>query len=141
MGCCRPGRWSNPKSPYHVRLYIGGIGDPSRDPYQIASALPPRAQPAVVSLATVASGDPIPSTTCMAVRESRSPEPRLLRSCTKRRAIRFLGSVFDVTTRCCSSSSYTSTTSSTSPTSTWVRTLKPQRRLPRMLLPPLWLLT
>jgi hypothetical protein len=36
---------------------------------------------------------PIPATVCMDVRESRPPKPRPLRSCTGRRAIRFLGSV------------------------------------------------
>ncbi|KAK1616687.1 hypothetical protein QYE76_022204 [Lolium multiflorum] len=36
---------------------------------------------------------PIPATACTAVRESRPPKPRPLRSCTGRRAIRFLGSV------------------------------------------------
>jgi hypothetical protein len=36
---------------------------------------------------------PIPATACMAVRESRPPKPHPLRSCTGRRAIRFLGSV------------------------------------------------
>ncbi|KAK1650383.1 hypothetical protein QYE76_068188 [Lolium multiflorum] len=36
---------------------------------------------------------PIPATACTAVRESRPPKLRPLRSCTGRRAIRFLGSV------------------------------------------------
>ena len=36
---------------------------------------------------------PIPATACTAVRESRPPKPRPLRSYTGRRAIRFLGSV------------------------------------------------
>ncbi|KAK1678392.1 hypothetical protein QYE76_039240 [Lolium multiflorum] len=36
---------------------------------------------------------PIPATACTAVRESRPPKLRSLRSCTGRRAIRFLGSV------------------------------------------------
>jgi hypothetical protein len=36
---------------------------------------------------------PIPATACRAIRESRPPKPRPLRSCTERHAIRFLGSV------------------------------------------------
>jgi hypothetical protein len=36
---------------------------------------------------------PIPATACTAVRDSMPPKPYPLRSCTRRRAIRFLGSV------------------------------------------------
>ncbi|KAK1698076.1 hypothetical protein QYE76_014773 [Lolium multiflorum] len=46
-----------------------------------------------VPFAAPLSSFPIQATACTTVRESRPPKPHPLRSCTERRAIRFLGSV------------------------------------------------
>ena len=59
-------------------LHIGGVGNPSFH--------------SIVPLTVAAFDGPILSTACMTIRGSRPPEPRPLRSCTGRRAIRFLGS-------------------------------------------------